>query len=415
MTRDERQKQSLNAWTVQGYQGCLQAVTGFGKTRIAMMALRGLKKKGLINTATVTVPTIVLKEQWKRELESFGVADFTTVVVNNTAAMRPQDFACDLLICDEVHTVPTNTRDVILQIAHKYFLGLSATIERQDGRHEEIIERYPVFDVVRFDECIKNEWISPYKIYNVPVDMPDDLMKKYGAANNQFRGIAAKLSAHDRNTMRVANLWLAKGDAKEKQLGALYYKFMNARKYLCINNPNKIEIVKNIVSLCPDRYGIIFSQSIGFADEITKSIGEGAVTFHSKLTKKNQDKILDNFKDKDSSTRIISSVQALDAGFDFVDLSLAVVAAGYSSKLTNVQRTGRTVRAKKGKKAVIINLYSKNTQEIKWLEERQKDDKHVTYLKSPEALYEICNRISARESLEPKRADIPSAVEGESL
>ena len=79
MTRDERQKQSLNAWTVQGYQGCLQAVTGFGKTRIAMMALRGLKKKGLVNKATVTVPTIVLKEQWERELESFGVADFTTV------------------------------------------------------------------------------------------------------------------------------------------------------------------------------------------------------------------------------------------------------------------------------------------------------------------------------------------------
>ena len=415
MTRDERQKQSLNAWTVQGYQGCLQAVTGFGKTRIAMMGLRGLKKKGLINTATVTVPTIVLKEQWERELESFDVADFTTVVVNNTAAMRPKDFACDLLICDEVHTVPTNTRDVILQITHKYFLGLSATIERQDGRHEEILEKYPVFDVIRFDECIENEWISPYKVYNVPVAMPDDLMKQYGVANNQFRGIAAKLSVHDRNTMRVANLWLATGDAKQKQLGALYYKFMNARKSLCINNPNKVEIVKNIVSLCSDRYGIIFSQSISFADEITKSIGEEAVTFHSKLSKKNAKELLNDFKDPDSSTRIISSVQALDSGFDFVDLSLAIVAAGFSSKLTNVQRTGRTVRAKEGKKAIIINLYSENTQEMRWLEERQKEDKNVTYLKSPEELYEICSRISTKKIVEPKRASIPTTVAGESL
>ena len=179
MTRDQRQKQSLNAWAIRGYRGCLQAVTGFGKTRIAMMAIKGLKKKGLIDKATVTVPTIVLKDQWTEELEKFGVKDCTTVVVNNTAAMRPEEYACDLLICDEVHTVPTDTRDVILDIEHEYFLGLSATIERADGRHQEILDKYPVFDEVKFDECVKNGWISPYKIYNVPVEMPADLMAEY--------------------------------------------------------------------------------------------------------------------------------------------------------------------------------------------------------------------------------------------
>lgn len=229
MTRDERQKQSLNAWTVQGYQGCLQAVTGFGKTRIAMMAIKGLKKKGLIDTATVTVPTIVLKDQWTEELQKFGIKDFTTVVVNNTAAMRPEEYACDLLICDEVHTVPTDTRDVILDIKHKYFLGLSATIERTDGRHQEILDRYPVFDEVKFDECVKNGWISPYKIYNVPVEMPADLMAEYGKADRQFRGIAMKLSQHG-PSMTVANTWRIHGDGKQRQLSALYYKHMNARK-----------------------------------------------------------------------------------------------------------------------------------------------------------------------------------------
>ena len=400
MTRDQRQKQSLNAWAIRGYRGCLQAVTGFGKTRIAMMAIKGLKKKGLIDKATVTVPTIVLKDQWTEELEKFGVKDFTTVVVNNTAAMRPEEYACDLLICDEVHTVPTDTRDVILDIGHEYFLGLSATIERADGRHQEILDRYPVFDEVKFDECVKNGWISPYKIYNVPVEMPADLMAEYNKANSQFRGIARQLSDHG-PSMTVANTWRIHGDGKQRQLSALYYKHMNARKRLCINNPNKIEIVKNIVSLCPDRYGIIFSQSIGFADEITESIGEEAVTFHSKLGKKKKKEILDDFMDQDSSTRVISSVQALDAGFDFVDLSLAIVAAGFSSKLTNIQRTGRTVRAKEGKDAIIINLFSEGTQERRWLEQRQKDDKNVTYLNTEE-LYEICSRVSARETVEPK-------------
>tara|TARA_R110002073_G_scaffold22010_3_gene76775 strand:+ start:890 stop:2104 length:1215 start_codon:yes stop_codon:yes gene_type:complete len=379
MTRDERQIQSLNAWAIKGYRGCLQAVTGFGKTRIAILGIRGLRKKGLIKTATVTVPTIVLKEQWEKELEAFNLSDYATVVVNNTAAMKPAKFACDLLICDEVHTVPTETRNVILNIEHKYFLGLSATIERKDGKHEEILSKYPVFDVVRFDECIKHGWISPYKVYNVPVTMPNDLREEYIKANNQFRGIAAQLSQHG-PSMTVANTWRVNGNAKQRQLSALYFKHMNARKTLCINNPNKIDIVKDIVSLCPNRYGIIFSQSIGFADEITKSIGQEAVTFHSKIGKKKQKEILNDFMDQKTGTRVISSVQALDAGFDFVDLSLAVVAAGFSSELTNVQRTGRTVRAKEGKEALIINLFSEDTQEKKWLEGRQKKDKNVTYL-----------------------------------
>ena len=380
MTRDERQIQSLNAWAIQGYQGCLQAVTGFGKTRVAMMALRGLKKKSLIESATVTVPTIVLKEQWEQELQSFGVAEFTKVVVNNTAAMYPEGYSCDLLICDEVHTVPTETRDVILDIPHQYFLGLSATIKRQDGRHEEILERYPVFDVVTFEECSTNGWISPYKIYNVGVEMPEDLMADYQKANRQFRHVAAQMSLYGPDTMRTAQMWSSTGTPEQKAMGARYYANMNKRKLLCINNPNKVEIVEKIVSLCPDRYGIVFSQSVEFADSITNAIGDSAVTFHSKMSKKAQKEILDNFKDLESNTRIISSVQALDAGFDFVDLSLAIVAAGYSSQLTNTQRIGRTVRAKEGKDAIIINLYSLGTQEETWLEKRQKGTKGVQHV-----------------------------------
>ena len=380
MTRDERQIQSLNAWAIQGYQGCLQAVTGFGKTRVAMMALRGLKKKSLIESATVTVPTIVLKEQWEQELQSFGVGEFTKVVVNNTAAMYPEGYSCDLLICDEVHTVPTETRDVILDIPHQYFLGLSATIKRQDGRHEEILERYPVFDVVTFEECSTNGWISPYKIYNVGVEMPEDLMADYQKANRQFRHVAAQMSLYGPDTMRTAQMWSSTGTPEQKAMGARYYANMNKRKLLCINNPNKVEIVEKIVSLCPDRYGIVFSQSVEFADSITNAIGDSAVTFHSKMSKKAQKEILDNFKDLESNTRIISSVQALDAGFDFVDLSLAIVAAGYSSQLTNTQRIGRTVRAKEGKDAIIINLYSLGTQEETWLEKRQKGTKGVQHV-----------------------------------
>jgi superfamily II DNA or RNA helicase len=210
--------------------------------------------------------------------------------------------------------------------------------------------------------------------------MPEDLMVDYQKANRQFRHVAAQMSLYGPDTMRTAQIWSSTGTPEQKALGARYYANMNKRKLLCINNPNKVEIVEKIVSLCPDRYGIVFSQSVEFADSITNAIGDSAVTFHSKMSKKAQKEILGNFKDLESNTRIISSVQALDAGFDFVDLSLAIVAAGYSSQLTNTQRIGRTVRAKEGKDAIIINLYSLGTQEETWLEKRQKGTKGVQHV-----------------------------------
>jgi len=396
MTRDQRQKQSLNAWAVQGYQGCLQAVTGFGKTRITIMAIKGLTKKNLIKTTIVTVPTITLKEQWEQEINTFKLKG-VEVFVNNTAAMRASELSADLLVCDEVHTIPTDTRGIILDIPHKYFLGLSATIKRSDGKHEEILDRYPVFDVVTFEECLENGWISPYTVYNIPVDLSDEDRKLYDKADRSFRYAASQIGGYGPDTLRLAQTWIKSPDKKEQGLAAMYYNALRRRKDICINNQNKVEIVEKVVSLFSDRYGIIFSQSVDFADSIRESIGETAVTFHSKLTKKTQREILNDFTEKQSGIKTISTVQALDAGFDFPELSLAVVAAGYSSQLTNIQRIGRTVRAQEDKEAIIINLYSRDTQEERWLQNRQKGTTPI-YLNSIHdliSIYEVSSRVQA--------------------
>ena len=79
------------------------------------------------------------------------------------------------------------------------------------------------------------------------------------------------------------------------------------------------------------------------------------LSFHSKRTKKQQVEILKKFKDGRTKQRVISSVKALNAGFDVPDCSLGIVAAGNSKKLDNIQRTGRIIRYVPGKTAVIIN------------------------------------------------------------
>ena len=72
----------------------------------------------------------------------------------------------------------------------------------------------------------------------------------------------------------------------------------------------------------------------------------------------------------DSSVRVICSATALNAGYDLPSIDAAIVAAGVSSELTNIQQIGRTVRLKEGKSALVVNLFIDKTQERVWVENK---------------------------------------------
>ena len=58
------QEAALQAWEDGGRRGVVILPTGAGKTRVALGAMAGLKKRVL-----VLVPTRVLLEQWEREIQ----------------------------------------------------------------------------------------------------------------------------------------------------------------------------------------------------------------------------------------------------------------------------------------------------------------------------------------------------------
>jgi superfamily II DNA or RNA helicase len=71
--------------------------------------------------------------------------------------------------------------------------------------------------------------------------------------------------------------------------------------------------------------------------------------------------------------RYISSVQALNEGFNVPDCSLAIIAGSNSTKRTFIQQLGRVVRMQPDKEAIIVNLYSPGTQEEVWMKKRLGD------------------------------------------
>jgi len=371
-SRTSRQLEIVQKFADNKGRGTLLAATGFGKTFTAIMVILRLLKSRPQAKVIIVVPTINLKNQWIVELRKNKVKDHCDVIVINTAYKSKAK--CDLLICDEMHAYGAEQFiKVFDKITYQFIFGLTATIERTDGMHEVLLQYAPVIDEVPIEECHRNGWVSDYLVYNLKVPMYEDEQEDYDKANKQFRYAAGQIGFGGSQSFNAAKRYLNDKDAdpNKRAMAAIYYNSMRKRGDICKNSQAKIPVIKAILDKFNDRKALLFSASTKFADDVQEELGDICLSFHSKRTKKEQTQILKKFKDGRTKQRVISSVKALNAGFDVPDCSLGIVAAGSSKKLDNIQRTGRIIRYVPGKTAVIINLYAPNTQEVSWLNKRQ--------------------------------------------
>jgi superfamily II DNA or RNA helicase len=365
--RTARQIAGLRKWRESNFCGIAEYPTGFGKTYTAIMAIQGMVPRAGITSCLVVVPTLELKSQWEVELKKHKLS-FVKVMVINSAIKHFHNV--DMLVLDEIHRYAAESfRNIFHKVDSKYILGLTATLEREDGFHEVILEYLTVFDQISVDEALDNNWIAPYIVYNIPVNLSAEEQIEYNKANNAFRHFAAKLG-HGSNAFQNANSYLKSSDkALQGQAGA-YYNAMRKRKNICQNNENKISATKQIIDIFPERNGLIFSATTEFAESLQNELGDICMTFHSKIKRKDQELIVKRFKDKRTKIRFLSSVQALNEGFNVPDCSLAIIAGSTSTKRTFIQQLGRVVRKQPDKEAIIINLYTPGSQEEVWMRKR---------------------------------------------
>lgn len=367
MTRTERQIEVLKRWKANNFRGIFQAATGFGKTYTAIMAIQGMVPRAGIESCLVVVPTITLKAQWEAELAKHKIK-FADVLVINTAIKQPRNY--DMLVLDECHRYAADSFKRIFEVADcDYVMGLTATLEREDGLHDIILDYLKVIDEVTVDECLEAGWISPYTVYNIAIPLPEEEQDAYNKANNTFKHFAAMLGFGG-NAFSNAQSYLKGGSTAEKGKAAAYYASMRKRKNICLNNSNKVQATYDIIEAIGKRNGLIFSGTVEFAELLQEKLGDICMSFHSKITKKQQKDIVARFKDKRTKVRYISSVQALNEGFNVPDCSLAIIAGSNSTKRTFIQQLGRVVRMQPDKEAIIINLYSPGTQEEVWMRKR---------------------------------------------
>lgn len=129
------------------------------------------------------MPTDVLKSQWIRQLDERGLGLNSKVAIINTASKHLDQ--CDLLILDEIHKFAADEfSHVFKTVKYKLILGLTATIERLDGKHELLKKYCPVVDTVPIEVAKANGWVADYTEYQVIITAED--IDNYRQYNKEF-------------------------------------------------------------------------------------------------------------------------------------------------------------------------------------------------------------------------------------
>lgn len=376
LDRTARQKLGVQKWIDSGCRGTLQWSTGVGKTRAALLAIKSFLSKNAGKIIKVVVPTEYLKLQWIQELNKYNLLQFVGVEIINSA-IKIQDHI-DFLILDECHRIPSDTFYAVFEKRNpSIVLGLSATFNRLDGRHELLKRFCPVCDVISTREAIENSWLSQYREYKILLEVDD--IQEYQEASRQFQ---ESFSVFDFNfslamecvtniiKRRVYAKKIGVSPAEMDGIVFTWNRALRARKAFVMNHPKKIEVARKIIAARPQEKIITFSATIAQSERI----GGGFVVNSGKTKKRNRITMEEFAK---LSSGVIHTAKSLDEGSDIPGLNTAIILCNTSSKTQKTQRVGRVIRYESGKKAEIFTLVIKGTMEESWFNNSSAENQYI--------------------------------------
>lgn len=360
----------------------------YGKTRIGLNAIETVRKRYPDLSVIIVVPTDVLRNQWLKNLDQRGLGLNCQVLIINTASKTLEQ--CDLLILDEIHKFAADQfSQVFKTVKYKHILGLTATIERLDGKHELLKRFCPVVDTVTIEIAKANGWVADFTEYQVMITAEDidiyrqynkDFVKHFEFFDFDF-GVAMSMCGPKgiQNKFKLRDKLCPNGTKEEKSnvLKEINYHsvgFMRAmqnRKKFIHNHPQKIDVARQIIEHRSDKKIITFSANTAMAEAI--KIG---YVYTGKDGKKKNRITIEEFEKLDKG--VINSCKLAIEGFDCPGLSVGIVLGVDSSATKAIQSTGRVVRKEGAKYSEMFTLVVENTVEEEWFRKSHPNGGYIT-------------------------------------
>ncbi|MCU0553011.1 MAG: DEAD/DEAH box helicase family protein [Leptolyngbya sp. Prado105] len=363
------QKEALEAWKSSERLGVVVLPTAAGKTYLAQLAMQSTKRSTLI-----MVPTLDLMHQWYANLSAAfpdvevgllggGSRDRTPILVAtyDSAAIHAETLGNQyaLLVFDECHHLPSDFNRVIAEYAiAPYRLGLTATPERTDGKHEDLKSLIGQEVYRKTPEELSGSALAKHEAIQIRVCLSQPERERY----DQLIQI--------RNTfLKDSNIYLSSAQGWQRFVQASARsksgrKAMLAHreaKSIAFGTEGKLRVLADLLARHYPERTLIFTDDNATVYRISQDLLIPAITHQTPVKERHE--ILTKFKQGDYRSLVASRV--LNEGVDVPDASIAIVLSGTGSAREYIQRMGRILRKSKdpGKLAILYEVIAEDTNE----------------------------------------------------
>lgn len=385
-------------WVSGGCRGVVEAITGSGKTRLAVAAVRVALSRG--GVALVLVPTLDLQDQWVVELRRLvprarvgrlggghgdDLSDHHVVVATPHSAAQvpvvPDDGELGLLVADEAHRYGAPTWAAALRDDFAMRLALTATYERTDDGVVDVLG--PFFGSVvhgyGYEQAAADGVIAPFRVGLVATALDDGERESFDAADAAARRARRVLVAdhrvprHPVETIRAAAALVAdaergvrRRDDADVRAAREYLRWLRARRDVAANAAGKLDVVGRLAPSLHGRRTLVFCDTVDQAELAARRIVEAggplAETLHGGLADDRRRIRMHQFRN--GNLPVVVAPRVLDEGVDVPDADVAVVLAAFRSRRQMVQRLGRVLRVKDdGREARLVIVFATDTLE----------------------------------------------------
>jgi superfamily II DNA or RNA helicase len=382
---------ALVSWVRCGRRGVIEAVTGSGKTEVAIAATADALRRGRV--VLVLVPSRVLMEQWHTalcatlpdvrigRLGDDGRDDFETCEVlvatrHSAAAYKPipPDGAGGLLIADECHGLGGRTLRRALLPQYEERLGLTATLERSDDAVTDLL--LPFFGGIcyryGFEQAIADGVCARPRVAFVGVPLSDGERAEYIAVEQRLVSARQHLrGVRDMPLEPFGDFLAAVSHLAERDGGAdgraarEYLDAFSKRRQIVAQSIGKYELVGSLAPAIKDAEGaLVFTETVRAANHAINRLDPLiAVELITGSTARGQRReILDDLRVRRLDA--VAAPRVLDEGIDVPDANLGVVMSASRTRRQMIQRMGRILRRKRsGVAARFVIMFAKDTLE----------------------------------------------------
>ena len=392
------QFEALISWLRCGRRGIVEAVTGSGKTNVALAAAADANRRGLF--VLVVVPSRVLMNQWAFHLAktlpgcrigrlgdnfSDGVNGCDVLVTTRHSASTrrpvPPTEAGGLIIADECHGFGGKTLRQSLIHDYQERLGLTATLERSDQAVEKTL--LPYFGGVcyryGFGPAIADGVCAQPRVAFVAVPLAseerieyDDIETSLVQARQVLRAIP-DMPQGSFSAFLIAVSHLAEHDAGPNGKAAVtYLEAFSRRREIVATSRAKYEVLSRFAPLIKQAAGsLLFTQTVKAANHAINRLDPllNIEIITGETNRGERERILHELRV--GTIDAVAAPRVLDEGIDVPNANLGIVISASRTRRQMIQRMGRILRRKPlGSGARFVILFASDTLEDPRTDER---------------------------------------------